>query len=53
MNEVTRIRTKHPHYGEWEDDGEYYDDGGEDDDLGQWYRDETGYPVAAGVGTID
>ena len=53
MNEVTRLRTKHLDYGEWGDGGEQYDEGGEDDDLGQWYRDETGYPDAAGVGTID
>ena len=53
MNEVIRLRTKYLDYGEWEDGDEHYDEGGEDDDLGQWYRDETGYPDAAGVGTID
>ena len=53
MNEATRLRTKHRDYGEWEDGDERYDEDGEEDDLGQWYRDETGYPDAAGVGTID
>jgi hypothetical protein len=51
-NEVTRLRTKHLDYGEWEDGEEQYDEGGEDDDVGQWYRDETGYPDAAGAGAI-
>ena len=53
MNEAIRLRTKHLDYGEWEDGDEHYDEVGEDDDWGQWYRDETGYPDAAGVGTID
>jgi len=52
MHEVARPRTKHLDYGAWEDGDEHYDEGGEDDDLGQWYRDETGYPDAAGVVTI-
>ena len=52
MNEVTRLRTKHLDYGEWEDGDEHYDECGEDYDLGQWHRDVTRYPDAAGVGTI-
>ena len=32
MREVTRLRTKHLDYGEWEDGDEHYDEGGEDDD---------------------
>ena len=28
MNEVTRLRTKHLDYGEWEDGDEHYDEGG-------------------------
>ena len=52
MNEVTILRTKHLVYGEWEDGHEHYNEGDENDDLDQWYRDETGYPDAAGVGTI-
>ena len=53
MNEVTRLRTQHLDYGEWEDGDEHYDDGGENGNLDQWYRDETGYPDAAGVWAID
>ena len=53
MNEVTRLRTKHLDYGEWEHENEYYDEGGDHDNLDHWYRNETGYPDAAGVGTID
>ena len=53
MNEVTRLRVKHHEYGE----EEYYVDHGEEyyeqDELDQWYHDETGYPEAAGVGSID
>ena len=47
MNAATRLRTKHLDFGEWEDGDEQYDEGGEDDDLGQWYSDETGYPDVA------
>ena len=53
MNEVTRLRTKHLDYGEWENEDEHYDGGEDDDNLDQWHRNETGYPDAAGVGTID
>ena len=53
MNEMARPRTKHLDHGEWEDGDEHRDEGGAYDDLGQRYRDETGYPDAASVGTID
>lgn len=53
MNEVTRLRTKHLGYGECENEDEHYDEGKYNDNLGQWYRNETGYSDAAGVGTID
>ena len=53
MNEVTRLRAKRRDYGELEGHGEQDDEYYEEDELGQWYRDETGYPDAAGVGSID
>ena len=53
MNEVTQLRTKHRDYGEWADEGERDDEYYEEDELGEWYCNETGYPDAAGVGTID
>ena len=52
INEVTRLRTKHLDYGEWEDGDEHYDEGAGNDNLDHWYRDETGYPDAAGVGAF-
>ena len=33
MNEVTRLRSKHQDYGEWEYDEEYKEEGGDDDDF--------------------
>ena len=55
MKKVTRLRTKHLDYGEWDNEDEHYDEGdGQDyDNLDQWYRDVADFPDAAGVGPID
>ena len=53
MNEVTRLLVKHHDYGGEEYDGNQEEEYYEQDELDQWYRDETGYPEVAGIGPID
>ena len=49
MNEVTTLRNKYQDWEEWEEEeGQEPED--ENDELGKWYKDETGYREAAGVG---
>ena len=47
------MRNKHQDYGEWEGDEEYDEEGGDGDDLGQWYREEVEDRDAVGVGDLD
>ena len=49
MNEVTTLRNKYQDWEEWEEGGEeeHEDEG---DELGKWYKDDTGYREAVGVG---
>ena len=37
MNEVTRLRNKRQYYGEWDDNEEYEEEGGDGDDLEHWH----------------
>ena len=51
MNEDTALRNAFPEWEEWAEEGEEHEEGA--DEFNKWYKDETGYRNAIGVGDLD